>query len=384
MAKNIEMNNLNEDGTYEVVYPKTRQELVIDLLNDDTKTLLGLGSTATANDAFKELYYTIALNGKSLVTLTFLDSTTSKPIQGVVVSCSAFCDVAGTAISSHTSDENGQIIAFVSATSPTISISGYYDINNFSATLSVDKLGQRYEFSYNLTTVNFKSFTSSSSGIFSGNVQYIDVTLVGGGGGGGHGYSDSESNDNGSSGGGGGGGYALLKSNYTVTPNSSYTVTIGSAGTGAPSNGSATSGGKTSFGDLSVSGGEAGKNGRGRTSAGSGGGGNGNGGAGGYYTPFSGGSEKAPTKGSDGTVYGYTSFTQTALFSGGGSGGNVIYENTVTYGGEPYGGDQGKAATGYGGGGSGGGSGGQGTNKSGYNGYKGFASIRMLLKSQGY
>lgn len=34
MAKNIEMNTLEENGNYEVVYPMTKQEFVIDLLND--------------------------------------------------------------------------------------------------------------------------------------------------------------------------------------------------------------------------------------------------------------------------------------------------------------------------------------------------------------
>lgn len=51
MSKNIEMNYKNESD-YEILYPQTIQALVIDLLNSDTKQLLGLEETATADEAF--------------------------------------------------------------------------------------------------------------------------------------------------------------------------------------------------------------------------------------------------------------------------------------------------------------------------------------------
>lgn len=56
MAKNIEMNCLNSDGTYEVVYPKTSQAMIENLLSDNTRNLLGLSSTATTDDVFQALY----------------------------------------------------------------------------------------------------------------------------------------------------------------------------------------------------------------------------------------------------------------------------------------------------------------------------------------
>lgn len=388
MAKNIEMNNLNSDGTYEVVYPKTRQELVINLLNDSTKSFMGLDSTATADDAFKKVYLTNLLNGKSMVEVTFLDSETSQPMQGVIVTCPNFCDASGTSLTSHTTDINGKFIGFVNSINPTINISGYMDINDFSTTLNVDSLGKEYAFSFNLTTQNFQRYTSSTSKKFSGNVDYINVTVVGGGGGGGSGFGWTRDDDTftGSGGGGGGGGYCVVQENVDFTINKNESIVIGAGGKGGPSDTSTSqrrasdgaNGGSSSFLGIIANGGIGG------SKSITGGAGNGKGGNGANQA----GSFTAGTTGGNGTVYGYSSFTDLILYGGGGGGGNAGWGKGQISGGldcggsgGDYAGDETRKEESYGGGGGGGydyksGAGG------GFGGGSGCVAIRMYLKSR--
>ena len=121
-----------DDGSYIEDYPRTSQEMILNLLNFSTKSLMGLEESATADDAFKQLYLANVLNGKSMVELTLLDSETNKPLSGIIVSCDKFCDAAGTVLTEHTTDDNGKIVAFVSAINPTIKVTGYADIENFT------------------------------------------------------------------------------------------------------------------------------------------------------------------------------------------------------------------------------------------------------------
>lgn len=417
MAKNIEMNNLNSDGTYEVVYPKTRQELVINLLNDSTKSFMGLNSTATADDAFKKIYLTNLLNGKSMVEVTFLDSETSRPVQGVVVTCSNFCDASGTSLASHTTDVNGKIVTFVNAINPTISISGYADIDNFSTTLAVDALGKQYVFSFNLTTQNFKKYISSTNVKFSGNIQKLDVTVVGGGGGGAAGVASMSTGD-GAAGGGGGGGYCTVQENVSFVQDTSYSIVIGSGGTAGSTNASkgsnGASGGTSSILQISAnggSGGDFGKVGYSGTHGGYGGSGNGQGGRGAYCAGTDG--QTSPTAGTNGRTYGYSSFTDVVLYGGGGGGGGAYGRNSKnganyyagTSGGRNYGAEGGywrdwngadttkyqmtgySAAAGTGGGGGGGGAQGDSHDDdeqegNGGSGGSGCVAIRMHLKSR--
>ena len=183
MSKNIEMNALGSDGNYEIIYPKTKQELVIDLLNDNVKTLMGLDSTATANDAFKKVFLSSVLNGKSMIELTFLDSETNKPLPNMKVTSAQFCDSAGTSISEIFTDDNGVLVSFVNSVNPTINISGYADIQEYSQVLDVTELGKQYYFTLYPTVLNYNLIKSSQSIKFTGNIDYIDFTIVGGGGG---------------------------------------------------------------------------------------------------------------------------------------------------------------------------------------------------------
>ena len=247
------------DGSYIEDYPRTSQEMILNLLNSSTKSLMGLEESATADDAFKQLYLANVLNGKSMVELTFLDSETNKSLYGVVVSCDKFCDAAGTALTEHTTDNNGKIIAFVSAINPIIKISGYADIEDFNSTLTdVQALGKQYNFTFQLSTNLTKRYITSSSLKFSGNVNSVGFTLVGGGGAGdiGQTYSQYSSGDYGGKGGGhgGSGGQVVTINSFSFNANTIYSVTIGAGGTKRESKGNypgqytgGTSGGNSIF-----------------------------------------------------------------------------------------------------------------------------------------
>ena len=96
--------------------------------------------------------------------------------------------------------------------------------------------------------LNTVTFTSSTTWTVPNGVYLInDLFLVGGGGAGG-------SNSN--SGGGGGGGQVLLTTNYSTTPGSTISITVGAGGVAS----SGTSGGSTIFGALTAGGGTVGQN----------------------------------------------------------------------------------------------------------------------------
>lgn len=130
------------------------------------------------------------------------------------------------------------------------------------------------------------TFTSSQTWTVPRGVKKVDVFLVGGGGG--RGYDWSSSNEGSEtdptvyhvrySGGYGGSGYTATYLNVTTTPLSSINVVVGEGGT------MATNGGSSSFGNLSVSGGNCGSS-AGVLVAGSGGKG-GSGGGGGAASTY--------------------------------------------------------------------------------------------------
>lgn len=258
-----------DDGSYIEDYPRTSQEMILNLLNSSTKSLMGLEESATADDAFKQLYLANVLNGKSMVELTFFDSVSNKPLSGVVVTCDKFCDAAGTALTEHTTDSNGKIVAFVGAINPVIKISGYADIEDFNSTLTaVQALGKQYNFTFQLNTNLTKRYITSSSLKFSGNVNSVGFTLVGGGGAGGIGqwYSQYDSGSYGGLGGGNGGsgGQVITVNSFSFNINTIYSVTIGAGGTKREPSGypnrptsytGGTSGGNSIFSRTTASGG---------------------------------------------------------------------------------------------------------------------------------
>ena len=76
MAKNIEMNHLNSDGSYEVLYPKTMANITYPSSN--TLSLLGLSENSNVDDAFNALYTPVNSLYERFCYQEFLESVTWK------------------------------------------------------------------------------------------------------------------------------------------------------------------------------------------------------------------------------------------------------------------------------------------------------------------
>ena len=92
-------------------------------------------------------------------------------------------------------------------------------------------------------TQKFAEFTSTGTFTAPVNVSTVEVLLVAGGGGGGGTDADSINTA-----GGGGGGGQVVKKLLTVTPGTSYTITIGAGGAGASTTSNGSNGSNSSFG----------------------------------------------------------------------------------------------------------------------------------------
>lgn len=364
------------------------------LLSDATETaMFGAAENRTVDEAFAGLAAQIKLimSNTASITLTLKDSA-GHAIPGVLVQ--GILTESGQAVYSGT---DGVAAGYVAEGSQTIKVTGYADIEDYTETIAVTK-GTTITKTLTLTTRNFLKITSSRSVMFSGNVDTVDVTIVGGGGGGGGGAA-SKSNPGQIGGNGGGGGYCVVQAGQQAPPNVSYPAIIGAGGSGgaaAPYEWEGTSGGNggnTSFLGITANGGN-GATANSVNSTPSAASGNGNGGRASYA--WSGTYTSVPTSGVSGSVQGYASFDSTALYGGGGGGGagngNGNSGNGAT-GGSQYGGNggdwdsyiDGKSAQSNTGGGGGGG----GANRndgdceagSGGSGGSGVVAIRMHLKS---
>ena len=358
MPRNIEMNVLN-NGEYEILYPQTLSECVVGLLSDETKVLMGLTSENTPDDAFRELYLSIVLDGRALINFTVMGND-GTPCKGVQLASSNFCDGNGNKLSTVTTDDNGKISVFVDAASVNVTCNNYANFEAWSNTYSVT-FGEQYDENVTLNRRNFYKISSSGNYMFSPEIIRIDVSVGGGGGGGGRGGD--------SGGGGGGGGFSAMQENVDFISNTLYSAIIGAGGQGSQGYPDATSGGTSSFMNITGNGGNIGTDG---DVGGNGGSGNGRGGS-------------VGEAGTDGTTYIYISFSSQDLYGGGGGG-------ATRTGGKNGGGDGGPYSTttkvvsgesginGLGGGGGGGGYFSSGTRQSisdGGNGGSGCVAIRM-------
>ena len=334
MPKNIEMQVLESDGSYEILYPQTISEMVIGLLSDETKELMGLTSENTPDDAFRELYLSIVLDGRALInfTVTGNDGTPCKQVQ---LASANFCDGNGNKIPIVTTNNEGKISVFVDAISVSVSVSQYANFEDWNHTYSV-VFGEQYEESVILNRRNFLKITSSGSCKFSPEIVRVDVTCVGGGGRGGNGDSTVTRS---AGGGGGGGGYCTVQEQVSFNVETIYSAIIGAGSTIVSTNSRLEQGGSSSFLNVNADGGYSAKNAYTSLSWQVGGEGNGNGGSGGYSGQ--GYPDRAGQRGGNGTVAGYSSFTETVIYGGGGGGGSG--------GGDNFGNPLGGAGGSYGG-----------------------------------
>lgn len=357
------------------------------LLTDETEIVLfGNADDRTVDDAFNIISTKLSLIMQNVASMALtITDTAGHPIPGVYVN--GVFDNNGNVVKTNAS---GQITGYVAEGDTTLSITNYADITPYSEVFTAVK-GQSYTKTIQVTTRNFLQILSSAQYRFSENVTQIDETVLGAGGGGGRGSSDS---DRCSSGAGGGGGNCVVQENVSFSPNILYPAVVGAAGKGAnDGRNTATSGGNSAFLGVTATGGNAGGNGT-STGGGSPGSGNGPGGAGvmARYGSYS----ANGNNGSPGTVAGYSSFTETTIYSGGGASGAAAifnYNASSATGGSPNGGNgggaagggagDGQTAKGFGGGGGGGGAA---SDNDGYlstggggDGYQGLIALRMHL-----
>ena len=324
MATNIEM-NVKQESDYEVIYPQTICDMVINLLNSDTKELMGLEPTADADDAFRKVYLAQVLDGRALINFTVMGDD-GTPCKGVQIESGQFCDANGNKTTPVETDDNGEVSVFVDNISVQASISKYANLSDWSETIAVE-FGQQYDKSITLNRYNFKLWENSGSCKFSPEIVRVDVSLCGGGGAGADGYARNQNYDQGC---GGGGGYSNVQEDISVTGNLQYDYLVGSAGVAGGGDG-----GNSSFLSFSANGGQGGDGDQ------AGGIGNGNG-AGPGETNGNG------LAGGNGSGYVYISFTNTTQVGGGGGSG-VCINGTYNDGGTFYGGAAGSPNGGKGG-----------------------------------
>lgn len=375
MAKNIEMNYLDSGG-YEVLYPKNVSN--ISLASSELQTMLSLSEGDSVDQAFNRINNLIQLNayGKAIVDI-IVQTTSGNPIEGIpITGLSANIDGTG----NLTTNSQGKASGYVSEGQITITTPKYVDLaaGSWSETFVA---GHVYSHTFSLnTTSGIVDYTASTSNLqFSTNVSQVGLTVVGGGGGGGGGYYDNGGDEPKSGGGGGGGGYCTVNQNVVFSPNTIYSLIIGTGGKGYSQEGrnpaqNGTSGGASSFLNTQSLGGNGGESAHTNFGA-TGGSGNGQGGTGWGRSSSAGNA----TNGVQGAVLGYNEEGNLSVrFGGGGCGGAIYSGSGQASGGADYGanpGEDGLANTG------GGGSGGWAQFGKGGNGGSGLVRIKLTLKS---
>ena len=348
------------------------------LLQDSTEvSLFGSAADRTVDDAFAGIAGQLKLikSDMAAITLTVQD-TNGKPIPEVLVQ--GILSESGQAVYTNA---NGVATGYIGEGQQPIKVTGYADLVDYSETLTVVK-GTSITKTIKLTTLDFLKITSSQGVKFSGNVSAVDVTAVGGGGSGASGTWDDTSWI--SSGPGGGGGNCVVKENVNFLSNKLYSAIVGSGG-------NSSDGGDSSFLGVLASGGKHGIGGNSSShTPGVAGAGNGKGGDPVSTTSYRNDLEGKP--GTDGSISGYSSFSETIKYGGGGGSGGIRSGAGGSAGG--FGGKGGNGTSGekgeigqegFGGGGGGSGisvmSSGTGSSGDGGRGGSGCVAIRMHLKS---
>ena len=229
MAKNIEM-NIKEQSNYEILYPKTLSEQVINLLNNDTKELMGLTEDATPDDAFKDLFYGVYLGNKAAIELTVKDSE-GYIFSNTAITCPNFVDKFGATVDSYVTDNNGKATVLATPGNITMTLGiNYINYPNKILTMNSIEAGKTYNQEWVLTrNTGTIQISSSQNIVLSPQIVRVDVAGVGGGGGG----SGAASRDSWHAcGGGGGGGYASIVENVMLDSDKNLSITIGTGGVG--------------------------------------------------------------------------------------------------------------------------------------------------------
>lgn len=229
MGKNIILNQLNEDKTYDKLYPAGTIDYTF--LSKETSEAYGV-ENGTVKNALNGLQDYISQS--NIVSLKVID-TRGTPLKGIRV-----IGISGT----PSTDSDG-FVSGVANTNLLTLVSSYVDIEG---TKTVDI--SRYINTLKILTVVMSSvaenyivrYNTSQQVKFSSRVKSVDVCCVGGGGGGGKNYSSGTTGY--SSGGGGGGGGIVNEFSLVPQPEILYNLNVG---TGGSSGYPATDGGTSNF-----------------------------------------------------------------------------------------------------------------------------------------
>ena len=372
LAKNIEMNVQSNDGSYEVLYPQSVSDIILN--SEALREMWGLVESTTLDDAFKYLQRQLILMQYNKAGVNVILKTSSgTPISDITISgITANYDNTGTCVTNN----NGEVFGYCDAGNVTVGVN-CVDMNN--STQQINAIATRmYTVELNVTLNNFIKIDSTRNDVvFSDNVERIDVTCVGGGGGGGMGRDDTTATVGPA--GGGGGGYVTVQENISFTPNLSYSAIVGAGGYGHDSDNYTSDGGQSSFNGIIANGGKLGLRYDSEESTG-------------VYRALGNGTggsahDQYGRTGSNGTVQGYLSFTELTPYGGGGGSGDYgsVHVGGM-YGGSGGSGWKGPRSTpgqnGFGGGGGGGSNNNNGVQQYRYgaSGGSGCVAIRMHLK----
>ena len=311
MPKNIEMSVLNSEGSYDVLYPITIAENVLNLgsfvsendliLSSTTKELLEISQDSTPDDAFAKLALGTGKWGYKVT----LKTPKGNPISGVTIKGINLIN-------------GGSCVTDVTATSP------YYDLNNINQSVQSTNIMTDVELVMSSKINDGEEFeiTSSKNIKLSQDIANFDLCLVGAGGGNPY-WGSREERVLYSS--GGGGGYVT---NALLLDNDLSTLKI-IVGAGAEGDGGATSVNYKGQ-NYNADGGKSATYIEGISGRAIGGAGNGKGGDSGNY-------DTNGYPGGDGTVYKYNEISL-GLAGGGGGGGGCNRSEIGGAGGKPYGG----------------------------------------------
>jgi hypothetical protein len=194
--------------------------------------------------------------------------------------------------------------------------------------------GTAYTFTATATNANGTSAASSASSSVTPLAMNAEFFIVGGGGRG------AAANGNSAAGGGGGGGYTNYQSSVTLSPGTTYTVTVGGAGTGSSIGAYTAEAGSNASGTTGGNGGSGGGAGMSASPGYYGGAGGTNGGNGNKTT------QNTNTAGTGQGTTTYNTWSGSIYYSGGGGGGTYGYGFAGGAGGVNGGGSGGNGAGG--------------------------------------
>lgn len=383
MPKNIEMSVLNSEGSYDVLYPITIAENVLNLgsfvsendliLSSTTKELLEISQDSTPDDAFAKLALGTGKWGYKVT----LKTPKGSPISGVTIKGITPIN-GGTCVT----DEDGYTFGVSTGESVTLTAtSPYYDLNNINQSVQSTNIMTDVELVMSSKGDNGEdTFASTTNVTYSPDVVEFDFCLVGGGGAG-----DGGGMSNGYWYGGPGGNGGDTTNVMNLINNSSLVkIVVGAGGNGNHNSAdSQRMGGNTkitynsndytALGGGILTGGQGGENGPNR---------NNNGGIGGRGSYYEWQAYYPPQNGGNATVYKFED-ASLGFAGGGGGGGSDGSSSNNKVGGSPYGGDGSSKMTDYEGdtkcnskGYGGGGGGIRGDRSDGGNGYQGVVFIR--------